>query len=325
MELRISRVDWEFVKPFRIAYRLQTHSEAVIAELTDGVLSGRGEALGVSYRGETAASIATDLHAARHELRQGISVEDVLKRMSPGGAACALDCAYWDLQAKRHGKRAGEFFGIGRVRPLETTLTLGLDDLENTIEAAAGAAAFRQLKIKLNGQDDAERVEAVRQARPDALLFVDANQSWSLGQLERTAPRLARLGVVLIEQPLPAADDRGLANYKSPVPLCADESCQTTASIPDLLGRYDVVNIKLDKTGGLSGAVALAHGAKAAGLRLMVGCMGGSSLSMAPAFIVGQLCEYADLDGPVLQTADVENAMTYINGHLHAPQRALWG
>lgn len=325
MQIRLRRMDWEYVTAFRIAYRTRTHAQTVWVELSDGERIGRGEALGVSYHGESVELLLQQLHEVAKTLEQGIERDRLQELLPPGGARNALDCALWDLEAKRRGCRVWDIVGITSVRPLLTAYTLGLDTPEAMAAVAAGVAKYPLLKLKLNGEDDLERVAAVHRARPDARLIVDANQAWNESQLRDWTAQLGTLGVELIEQPLPAGKDSALAGFSSPVPLCADEACQTTQSLPALAGKYEYVNIKLDKTGGLSEALRLAQAAKEQGFKLMVGCMGGSSLSMAPAFVVGQLCDIADLDGPLLAKTDGPNAIKYEGGRMPPPEPQLWG
>jgi L-alanine-DL-glutamate epimerase-like enolase superfamily enzyme len=215
--------------------------------------------------------------------------------------------------------------GIEAPRSLLTAYTLSLDSPEAMSHAACRAKRYPLLKIKLSGEGDMERIEAIRQARPDAKLIIDANRSWSELQLQQRLPQLAGLNVVLIEQPLPIGQDGVLADIAHAVPICADESCQSVESLPDLVGKYDYINIKLDKTGGLTEALRLAHSAAGQGFKLMAGCMGGSSLSIAPAFVVGQLCSVIDLDAPLLAADDVDTPARYDGAELAAPDRALWG
>jgi L-alanine-DL-glutamate epimerase-like enolase superfamily enzyme len=325
MQVEFRRVDWPYTNAFRIAYRVSTVAETVHVRLTDGPYVGRGEALGVSYRGETVESILAQLNAVKTEVGAGISRAELSTLLPPGGARNAVDCALWDLESKRTGKRAWELAGILSVGPITTDRTISLDTPQAMAQVAASLGRYPILKLKLSGKDDLERVRAVRVARPDAVLIVDANQAWSERDLEFLSPRLAQIGVKLIEQPLPAGKDEGLLRYDSPVPLCADESCQTTESIPELVGKYQYVNIKLDKTGGLTEALRLAREAERRHFKLMVGCMAGSSLSMAPAFIVAQLCEFADLDGPLLSTCDIDPSIRYDGGTMSPPEPRLWG
>lgn len=325
MKLKAYKADWEFNSPFRIAYRERTHARTVQVELTDGDLMGRGEAAGVSYHGETVDSLLEQLVSVAPRISAGLPRDELQRLMPPGGARNALDCALWDLEAKRAGRRAWDIAGLASVRPLLTAYTLGVDTPEAMARAATAASQYSLLKLKLTGEDDIERVTAVRRARPDAHLIVDANQAWNDLQLRELTLQLAALGVTLIEQPLVIGKDGVLAEFRSSLPLCADESCQTTASLPGLAGKYQYVSIKLDKTGGLTEALRLARLARAQGFKLMVGCMGGSSLSMAPAFIVGQLCDVVDLDAPLLVKSDVPNGIRYDGSWMSAPDERLWG
>jgi L-Ala-D/L-Glu epimerase len=325
MRLTARRVDWEYASVFRISYQVQTHAETMLVELEDRGLVGRGEAMGVAYHGETIDMLLDQVSSIAAQDCEGLTHARLEALLPPGGARNALDCALWDLEAKRARCRAWELVGISSVRSVLTDFTLGLDDPAAMGRAAAASSRYPLLKIKLNGDRDLERLQLIRRARPDAQLMVDANQAWDEAHLREIAPRLIELGVTLIEQPLPAGADGALRGFVSPIPLCADESCQTSESLPQLLGKYQYVNIKLDKTGGLSEGLRLARRASAAGLRLMVGCMGGSSLAMAPAFILGQLCEVADLDGPLLLKSDVPAAIRYEGSQMLAPEALLWG
>ena len=325
MQVEFKRVEWPYISIFRIAYSEQTSADTVQVALRDGPLTGRGEALGVSYHGETVDSMLEGLAVVSKEIARGISRADLQALLPAGGVRNALDCALWDLEAKRLSKRAWELAGIQSVSAILTDYTLSLDTPEAMARAAAAARQYTLLKLKLGGNGDFERVAAVRLARPDARIIVDANQSWNEGDLHQLIPKLAELGVELIEQPLPVGKDDALAHFRSPVPLCADESCQTRLSLPLIVGKYEFINIKLDKAGGLTEALALAREAQAQNLRLMVGCMAGSSLSMAPAFIVGQLCTFADLDGPLLCRTDVPHSIRYEGSRMYPPEPSLWG
>jgi L-alanine-DL-glutamate epimerase-like enolase superfamily enzyme len=325
MLAEFNRVDWPYASTFRIAYRTETVAECVWIELRDNDLVGRGEALGVSYHGESADSVLAQLGGVRDRLRGNISRDELQLLLPPGGARNAVDCALWDLEAKRAGRRAWELAGLNEVKPLSTAYTLSMDSPPAMGRAAAEAKQYPILKLKLGGEGDLERVNAVQHARPDAKIIVDANQSWNERQLHEMTPLFAELGVALIEQPLPVGQDEALAAFQSPVPLCADESCQTVECLSSLLGNYEYVNIKLDKTGGLTEALRLAREALKLKFKLMIGCMGGSSLSMAPAFIIGQWCDVIDLDGPLLSTSDVPNAIRYDGNCMFAPDKALWG
>ena len=247
------------------------------------------------------------------------------RALPPGAARNALDCALWDLEAKLSGRPAYELAGLAAPRPISTAYTLSLDDPETMGRAAAQHADRPLLKIKLAGRDDLDRVAAIRANAPDSTLIVDANEGWSADQVEPLSAALARLGVALIEQPLPAAQDALLAEFEHPVPFCADESCHTAADLAELAARYEYVNLKLDKTGGFSEGLRLAAEARACGLDLMVGCMIATSLSMAPAVLLAQQARFVDLDGPLLLQKDREHGLRYEGSLLHPPHPQLWG
>ena len=325
MEAEFHRRDWPYRSAFSIAYKTQTHACTVVVQLKEGSVIGRGEALGVSYHGETADSVLEQLNTVRSQLSDGLTRRELQELLPPGGARNAVDCALWDLEAKRLGSRVWELAGIPSVGVLKTDYTLGVDMPDSMGRAAAAVPQYSVLKVKLNGEGDLERVEAVRAARPNAEIIVDANQAWSEQQLVAFTPRLAELGVRLIEQPLPMGQDAALVGFDSPVPLCADESCQTTQSLAAIVGKYQYINIKLDKTGGLTEALRVVRAARGQGLKLMVGCMGGTSLSMAPAFVIGQFCDFIDLDGPLLIRGDVPFPIQYDGERMSAPPPGLWG
>jgi len=325
MLVDIRRVEWPYAAIFRISGRAEMSADGVQIELRDGTFLGRGEAYGVFYHGETADSILAQLESIKADLFQGVSRAELQSLLRPGGARNAVDCALWDLEAKRAGKRAWELAGMASVRRITSDFTLSLDTPDTMALAAARFRSYQKLKLKLGGEGDIERVAAVRTVRPDAEIIVDANQAWNERQLGEFIPKLAELGVKLVEQPLPVGQDSVLANYDGPVPICADESCQTRASLPALAGKYKYINIKLDKAGGLTEGLALAREAKAHGFGLMVGCMCGSSLAMAPHFIIGQHCEFVDLDGPLLSTTDMPYPIKYDGGTMSLPAAALWG
>lgn len=325
MQIRLQQVDWQYATPMRLSYRTKTHARTVQVELEDDGLIGRGEGLGVAYHGETVETIEAHLSRFMSVVSNQLTRAQLQELLPPGGARNALDCALWDLEAKRAGRRVWELLGVGGVHQLTTTYTFGIDSPDALAEAAARLREYSHLKLKMDGSSDIERVSAVRAARPDAVLVVDANQAWTMQQLRDFVWPLAALDVKLIEQPLAVGKDGELAGFDSPIPLCADESCQTSQSLSQVAGKYQVVNIKLDKTGGLTEAVDLARRARAAGLRLMVGCMGGSSLSMAPAFVVGQWCEFVDLDGPLLIKSDIAHPVRYSGSAMSAPETLLWG
>lgn len=323
MELDTTAESWPMIRPFRIAYRTIDSVDLIVVKLTENAVTGCGEAIGVNYHGETPESMLAQIESARSEIEAGISRSDLTGLLPAGGARNALDCALWDLECKAQDESIWSRLSI-QPRLLQTVYTIGIDTLDG-MAANAAASSEAILKIKINAESAIDQVKAVRTARPGARLIVDANQAFSLDTFMPVAVDLAQLGVEMIEQPLPAGEDGGLSSYISPVPLCADESCLTSDDVPFIKERYQIANIKLDKTGGLTGALDLADRASKAGMDLMVGCMAGTSLSMAPAYVIGQSCIYVDIDGPLLQVSDRDNAMIYERGHVSIPDRRLWG
>ena len=323
MKLTVTPETWAYAKPFKIAYAVRTELPLVHVRLEEGPWSGQGEGVGVSYLGENQASLLEDLARVRGDVEAGIDRETLHRLLPAGGARNALDCALWDLECKRTGETIWRRLGR-EPKPVQTVYTVSIDDPE-VMAAEAASGPSTHLKIKLDSVDPVERIAAVRAARPDATLIVDANQSWTIETLNHAAPALARLGVAMIEQPLPRGEDSPLDGYDGPLPIGADESCQTATDLAGLPSGYSVINIKLDKTGGLTGALAVAKAARARGYELMVGCMAGTSLSMAPAFVVAQLCRYVDIDGPLLMAKDREPGLVYQDGRVSAPDPALWG
>ena len=317
---------WELVEPFVTARDRVERLPVLVATLrsTDG-RRGRGEAAGVDYDGETPESMAAQIEAVRGALEDDLTGEELLGLLPAGGARNALDCALWDLRAKQSGKPAWQLAGLAEPAPLVTACTIGLGDAAETRRRARALRGYELVKLKVDATHTLDIVRIAREELPDSRLVVDANQSWSRALLEQLLPPLRDLGVELVEQPLPRGADAALDGLRPPVPLAADESCTDRASLAGLAGRYACVNLKLDKCGGLTEALAMAHEARRLGLELMVGNMCGSSLAMAPAFLVAQLCRYVDLDGPLLQKHDREHAMQYSTGRAFPPRPALWG
>jgi L-alanine-DL-glutamate epimerase-like enolase superfamily enzyme len=316
---------WKTKIPFRITGHTWDAFSVVVVELTDGVHQGRGEGLPVYYLHETVEKLHQQIEAAGREIERGIDRLDLLELMPPGGARNAVDSALWDLEAKCSGKTIWELTGI-KPKPVSTVFTIGLEDSPEKMAARAiDASIYPILKIKVNDDRPVERVAAIRTARPDARLTVDANQGWTFEQLVEVAPRLAKLDVKLIEQPLPRNDDGRLERYTSPIPLCADESCQHRGELDRVSRCYQIINIKLDKAGGLTEALLLADAVRNRGLELLVSNMGGTSLSTAPAFVVAQLCHYVELDGQLLLDRDRPLGLRYQNGEIAAPDPRLWG
>jgi L-alanine-DL-glutamate epimerase-like enolase superfamily enzyme len=324
VRLELTTDAWEMVEPFSTTQDTVTHIETVTVTLSDGAASGRGEALGVDYHGEDAASMLTQIEAVRGEIESGID-RDALQALLPGGGARnAIDCALWDLEAKSGRCRAWELLGQ-LVKPVTSAYTLSLDSAEHMAAQARKKAHYPVLKLKLDEQGAAEKLAAIRAVRPEADLIIDGNGAWTTRGLETLADTLVAARVGMLEQPLPAGGDDALLGLDYPIILCADESCQDSADLDRMPGRYDMVNIKLDKCGGLTEALRMIQWCRDRELDLMVGNMLGSSLAMAPGFIVAQHCRYVDLDGPLWQKTDRDTPIRYDGAIMQAPDRKLWG
>lgn len=316
---------WPMIEPFVIARGTQTTADVVVVEIGADGVSGRGEAAGVSYAGESPETMLREIEQAREAIERGADRQALLGLMPSGGARCAVDAALWDLEAKQSGTRVWQRAGVARGDAIETAITIGIRELAGYEKAARSLADHPWIKIKVNRADPLGAVAAVRRAAPKARLIVDANQAWTVDDLKQLMPELVALGVDLLEQPVKVGEDAGLHGYDSPIPVCADESIGTVADLPGLVGRYPFINIKLEKTGGLTAALELARAARQQGFRLMSGCMCGSSLAMAPAMVLGQLCEINDLDGPMLQAGDWPGGIVYDQGVMSPPWPAFWG
>ncbi|MCW8903049.1 N-acetyl-D-Glu racemase DgcA [Sedimenticola sp.] len=323
--LGVKREAWPIRGSFRISRGSKTRVEVVTVELRAGEHRGRGECVPYARYGESCDSVMEQIGGLQGDLANGLGRVELQKVLPPGAARNALDCALWDLQAKQAGRRVWTLAGIAEMAPQVTAYTLSLDSPEKMQQAALANARRPLLKLKLSGEGDLERVAAVRSGAPDARLIVDANEGWTADLYQAFVPELQRLGVEMIEQPLPAGADGVLAEMERPVPVCADESCHDRASLATLVGRYDMVNIKLDKSGGLTEALALRQAAETAGLRIMVGCMLATSLAMAPALLVAQGVAVVDLDGPLLLERDRPHGLDFSQGMIHPPEPALWG
>ena len=324
MDLKVDIVSFPLEKPFVITGHVFETTDTVRVTLSHGGVAGRGEAVGVYYLDETAESMAAQLESVAGELHQldGAAIQALLP---PGGARNALDCAWWDYRAKATGRSIWELLGIA-PRELTTVYTLGIAEPAVMAERAAAASRFPYLKLKLDSDQPIERLEAIRAARPDAALVIDVNQGWTIDELRAYLPHCERLGIAMIEQPLARGGDEALEGFRSPVPLGADESCLHLGEFDAAARRYDVLNIKLDKCGGLTEGLALVAAAQRAGMALMVGNMTGTSLSMAPSYVIGQHCRFVDIDGPLLLAGDVEHGLAYRDGGLVGlPSPALWG
>ncbi len=319
MQVSVTRDVFRLAQVFTISRGSRTEAQVLTVTVSDGTHQGRGECVPYARYGETLDSVTTQL--------KGASVTDraALYALPAGAARNALDCALWDLEAKQTGRRVWQMAGLPAPGPEITAYTLSLDTPE-AMQAQAAKNAFRPLlKIKLGTPDDMARLEAVRTGAPRSTIIVDANEGWTAEIYADLAPHLLRLGVALVEQPLPASEDEALLGIERPVPVCADESCHDRASLAALMGKYDVVNIKLDKTGGLTEALELRRAAEAEGYRIMVGCMVGSSLAMAPATLVAQGAMVTDLDGPLLLAEDRDTPLKFDAAGVHPPAADLWG
>ena len=322
-QLTASADAWKFREPFRITGYTFTDVDLLYVSIAENGSSGRGEAAGVYYLEETGESMLADVASVREAVEAGAGREELRKLLPPGGARNALDCALWDLEAKRRNKTIWELTGI-EPKLTRSVLTIGIGTPEE-MAAAARTLDSNRIKVKLDATTPVERLAAVRKVRPNEEIIVDVNQGWSFDQLVDVAPQLAELGVAMIEQPLPRGGDEALEGYQSPVPLCADESCLCVDDFEQAARRYQVINIKLDKTGGLTEALELAGLARARGIDLMVGNMMGTSLAMAPGFVVAQLCRFVDLDGALFLTRDRDHPMSYKHGVVSVPRSELWG
>jgi L-alanine-DL-glutamate epimerase-like enolase superfamily enzyme len=325
LSLSVSIERFPLKVPFVIARGAKTHATVVAVLLSDGRHTGRGECTPYARYGETPEGVGEAIEAAGRDPGALGSRSSLMASLPPGAARNALDCALWDLEAKSSGVPAAERLGLARLAALETCFTLSLDSPEAMARAALAADAHTLLKLKLGGGGDIERMTAVRQARPDARLVADANEAWNGDMVVPFLAAAAAAGFELVEQPLPAGADDLLQGIARPVAVCADESVHTSADIAVLRGRYDAVNIKLDKAGGLTEALALRAAARDAGLRVMVGSMVATSLAVAPAFLIAQDADWVDLDGPLLLATDREPHLHFEGGKLQPPSAELWG
>ena len=316
---------WPLARAFVIARGAKIEAEVVVAEIADGPHRGRGEATPYPRYGETVPAVLAQMEALGPAIAGGLDRAGLQAALPPGAARNALDCALWDLDAKQAGRRAWELAGRARLDPVKTCYTLSLAGPAEMAEAARANARRPMLKLKIGSADGVEAVAAARAAAPRTRLIVDANEGLQLADLGRVTAELARLEVKLLEQPVPVADDAGLEGFASPVPLCADESLHTRAELAACARRYALVNIKLDKAGGLTEALALAEAARARGLGVMIGSMVATSLAIAPALILAQRAEVADLDGPLLMECDREPGLSIVGSLIEPPTPELWG
>jgi len=326
LDLQVVPEVYPLKEPFRISGRTELTAEMVVVTLRQGHLAGRGEAAGVYYRqGEDIRGLLAQIEGVRRQIENGINRASLQKLLPPGGARNAIDCALWDLEAKQRRMPAWEIAGLNRPRPLLTTFTCSANDPDRMATTAKEYTQAKAIKLKLTGEAcDADRVAAVRAARPDVWLSVDANQAFTPESLTRLMPVFLEARVELIEQPFRVGQDELLDNISCPIPLASDESVQSLADLPSQVDRVDVVNIKLDKCGGLTEGLAMVREAHRRGLDVMVGNMIGTSLAMAPAFMVGQLCRVVDLDGPIFLNNDRVPSAQYDNGSINCPD-SVWG
>ncbi|HEV2597157.1 dipeptide epimerase [Sphingopyxis sp.] len=324
LDLRVERFPYH--QPFRISGHVFTETALLVAELSDGTHIGRGEGAGVYYLGDDIEHMLAEATSVREHIERGALREDLQHLLPPGGARNALDCAFWDLEARQAGCPVWQLAGLEPPKPLRSTLTLGADGADVMAKAARAIDPDAPIKVKLTGDlvDDVARVEAIRSARPGAWIGVDANQGYDIGTLAELLPVLVSAGVAQLEQPLKRGCEADLDGLKRPLPFAADESALSLADTASLVGRFDIVNIKLDKCGGLTEGLAIARQAKKLGLDVMVGNMMGTSLSMAPSFVLGQLCDIVDLDGPTFLARDRSPGVRYEGGKIHCPAE-IWG
>lgn len=318
---------WFMIEPFIIANHSYDYIDAVLVTLIDKQGNvGRAETVGVDYHGETANSICTQLDQAKPMIEAGISLEEAQSLLPAGGARNGLDAALWDLNHAQTGQSIWQSTQIRPRAAVSTVYTIGIVSVEHAATLARQHASYACIKIKAGADGSLDNIKAVRKFCPDATIIVDANQSWNNDLFEWIAPELTELDIAVLEQPFPVGEDEALRSYKGPLKLAADESVQTVEDIDELIGKYDVINIKLDKTGGLTQALKVAARAKEKGFSCMVGNMCGSSLAMAPALVIAQLCDYIDLDGPLLQREDFQPALAYSDGTITVPKATgLWG
>jgi len=323
---RVEIERWEMREVFATSRDAITHIPVILVTLTDAAgRRGRGEAAGVDYDGETPESMLAQVESVAGQLHDALGYAELHRMLPAGGARNALDCALWDLRAKQTGVPVWKAAGLPAPHPVTTVLTIGLGDDADTRRKAREAVGYPVLKLKLDAERHLDVVRIVREEQPRARLLVDANQAWSRPLLETLLPGLHAQGVELVEQPVRRDEDAALDGLESPIPLAADESCVDRGSFATLAGRYAFVNIKLDKCGGFTEALAMSGEARRHGFGLMVGNMCGTSLAMAPGFLIAQACSFVDLDGPLLQRLDRDSPIVFEGGSMQVPERALWG
>jgi L-Ala-D/L-Glu epimerase len=325
LKLSIARESWPIAGNFTISRGSKTTAEVVVVTLEDGAFAGRGECVPYPRYNETVDGVAAALEAARAKIEAGFTNTDVAGLVKPRAARNALDCAWWDLEAKRAAKPVWQLAKLREPRPMVTAFTLSLDTPEAMATAAEAASDRPLLKLKLGREGDVERLRLIRRAAPASRLIIDANEGWMPAQLPELFRVCVEVGVELVEQPLPANDDEALRHIEHTVAVCADESAHDRGQLPELVGKYDAINIKLDKTGGLTEALALAQAATDMNFKIMAGCMLATSLAMAPAMLVAQFAQVIDLDGPLLLARDRNPGITFDSSLMYPPSPELWG
>ena len=316
---------WPTKTPFRISNHVWDAFPCVVCEIEENGIVGRGEGMGVYYLGETVEKLVDQIRAVSDEIGAGVDRQQLLELLPPGGARFAVDSALWDLEAQQTGISAWQAAGV-QSKPVESVFTIGLEPEPAMMAAKASAASDITLfKVKLSNDRPVERIEAICAARPDARLIVDINQGWTIDELAEFVEPLHTLGVLMLEQPLPRGADEALEGFDSPIPLCADESCQHLGELDRAIARYQMINIKLDKCGGLTHGLQIVEAAARRGVSLMIGCMGGTSLSMAPSHVIAQRCQFVDIDGPLLAMEDRDGGLVYDHGMVSLPPSRFWG
>ncbi len=323
--LIVNAESWPLAAPFRISRGTKRTADVIVVEVHDGAFVGRGESVPYARYGETPASVAAQVRQVAQDVAAGMSRQELSQRLPAGAARNALECALWDLSARTMGESVAAQLKCGPLPALTTATTVGLDTPERMGAAAARLADAPIIKVKVDAHQPADQLRAVRANAPQARLIVDANESWTPDLLQAMQPVLADNAVALLEQPLPVGQDEALVGFESACPICADESCHVAADLPRLVDRYQAVNIKLDKTGGLAGALQLLDAARAAGFLTMVGCMVCTSLGIAPAFHVARHADFIDLDGPLWLQQDRVGGIRQVDGRVLPPQEDLWG
>jgi len=323
--LNIEIESWPLARPFAISRGVKTKADVVVARITEGTVTGRGECVPYPRYDETVDGVAAEMEKLSQALADGMDRSQLQDALHAGAARNALDTALWDLEAKLSGKRVWQLAGIDAPTSYVTAETIGIGTVDEMAGSAERLKSAPLIKVKLDGQLVMERMLAIREQAPSSRLIIDPNEGWTIDQLKDIAPKLDDLGVEMIEQPIPAGSDDGLADYDPPIPICADEACHTSADLEGLKGKYQMVNIKLDKTGGLTEALKLAHAATDAGFGIMIGCMVGTSLAMAPAVLLGAYAEFVDLDGPLLLKQDRTGGLLFECGSVYPSDPSLWG